>query len=350
MANANFYALAGVLLKSDWNPEKTTIDDSNEDIFTVTQMGLFDNIPPTLKGEGANIAIIDGIGKIRTDGFPTNGFHIEHQTFSCRPTKQIATALVANNLSVVDDTFHATKCAGIAIGEPFEGFATMGNTTRPITYKGGVAPEANAKIFLIDTRDELAFLRALVIIEQENCFDVISISLGYPKGDAHELIKNKLIELSATTLIVVSAGNRGSAKGVLPPANLKEVISVGSLEEFGNPAKSSPTLVDISCYGEVCAPATHAHNGLIQWATGTSMAAPAIAGLICLIMQCAKHGKYSSSDNKEYVLRQIKEKQNMLCLLKKTVTPDNQVKPAELLKEAFGAKNFKVWFDTKMKE
>ena len=346
MANANFYALAVVLLKSDWNPEKTTIDDSKQDIFTVTQMGLFDNIPPTLKGEGANIAIIDGIGNIRPDGF-----HIEHQTFSCRPTKQITTTRVANNQTLVDYTFHATKCAGIAIGEPFEGFATMGNTIRPIAYKGGVAPEANAKIFLIDLSDESTFLRALENIEQENCFDVISISLGYPKGDAQGQIKNKLIELSATTLIVVSAGNGGSAKGVLPPANLKEVISVGSLEEFGNPAKSSPTLVDISCYGEVCAPATHAHNnGLIQWATGTSMAAPAIAGLICLIMQCAKHGNYSPSDNKEYVLRQIKEKQNMLRLLKKTVTPDNQVKPAELLKEAFGAENFKVWFDTKMKE
>ena len=48
MANANFYALAGVLLKSDWDPQKTTIDNSNINVFTVTQMDLLNNIPPAL--------------------------------------------------------------------------------------------------------------------------------------------------------------------------------------------------------------------------------------------------------------------------------------------------------------
>ena len=211
-----------------------------------------------------------------------------------------------------------------------------------------MAPEANAKIFLIDTTSYKSFLGALVSIEQEKKYDVISISLGYPKGDVHELIKNKLIELSASTLIVVSAGNYGSVKGVVPPASLKEIISVGCLDKFGNPVKYSPTLVDIYCYGEVCAPASDHLHGLIQWATGTSMAAPAIAGLICLIMQCANNGKYLNFHDKKDVLRRIKQKENMLCLLKSTDVEPNQVKPANLLNEAYHAKNFKAWFDSKM--
>ena len=329
-------------------------------IFTVTQMELLKNIPPELKGKGANIAIIDS-----TDYIPPNGFHDGHQTFSCRWNKEFEAVLVTNKtITVFDKTFHATICAGIAVGEPFKGYYfTMDGKRESINYKGGVAPEANAKIFLIDTHDDLAFLGALESIERETKYDVISISLGYPECDTPKDIRKQLIKLSASTLIVVSAGNYGSVKGVIPPANLKEVISVGSLEKFGNRDKSSPTLVDISCYGEVCAPATDISgisddidisdipNGLVQWAAGTSMAAPAIAGLICLIMQIAKNEeKYLSPDDREYVLRQIKEKRNMLRLLKKTVTLDNQVKPAVLLNEAFVANNFKEWFDTKMKE
>ena len=345
MANANFYALTG-LLKSDWDSEKTTIGASNKGKFTVTQMELIPRgrtIPRDLTGKGADIAIIDGIAKSNK----IDTFHSDHCTFKYR--QNILAQSFYNDIKDLDQTFHATKCAGIAVGAPFDGYYTKDNANQPIYYEGGVAPEANAKIFLIDTNDEGTFLRALEKIQQEKKYDVISISLGYPEGDAHELIKKKLIELSASTLIVVSAGNYGPVKGVVPPANLEQVISVGSLEKFGHRAMASPTSADIDCYGEVCAPATDDFHGLIQWATGTSMAAPAIAGLICLIMQCAKNEeKYLSSDDKEYVLHQIKEKQNMLRLLKKTVSSTDQVKPAVLLNEAYHAKNFKAWFDSKM--
>ncbi len=75
------------------------------------------------------------------------------------------------------------------------------------------------------------------------------------------------------------------------------------------------------------------------------MAAPAMAGLICLFIQCAKEGKYVSDEDKEDVLRRIKQKKNMMCILKKTINEKNQVKPAALLKKALKAENFKQWFD-----
>ena len=320
------------------------MDNSKMHKFMVTQLQLGENIPSDLKGKDANIAIIDCIGKVGD-----NGFQSLHHTFKGKEIEFACFGKKGATYSIPPR--HATQCAGIAVGEPFTGYGIVNNEIKTIKYEGGVAPKANAKLFLIDTLDESAFLEALTSIEQENKYDVVSISLGYDKDDPSLLIKNKLIQLSASTLIVVSAGNYGSVKGCVFPATLDEVISVGCLGEYGEVVKKSPDVVDIFCYGEVSAPAIGDSNCLLQWATGTSLAAPAIAGLICLIMQCAKNGKYLPIDNKEDVLSRIKEKKNMLHLLKKMVTKNTnpraspQVKPAEFLKKAYDADNFKKWFD-----
>ena len=108
-------------MKSDWDPQKTTIDNSNIDIFTVTQMDLLNNIPPDLKGKGANIAIIDSIGDI-----PTNGFHMGHHTFSYHKNKEIEAVYdTTMPIKKIDDTFQSTICAGIAVGDPFEGYTPI---------------------------------------------------------------------------------------------------------------------------------------------------------------------------------------------------------------------------------
>ena len=80
------------------------------------------------------------------------------------------------------------------------------------------------------------------------------------------------------------------------------------------------------------------------------MAAPAIAGLICLFIQCAKEGTYLSEEDKADVLYRIKQKKNMVCILDKTTkNKEKQVKPAALSEEASKAENFKKWFDNILK-
>ncbi len=166
-----------------------------------------------------------------------------------------------------DATNHATVCAGIAVGKPFDGYFIKNGKTVPMKYEGGVTPEAKAKIFLMHNID--SFLQALSKIGKE--FDVVSISLGCKTNGLPNVLTQQFAQLSKSKLVVVSAGNYGPVEGVLFPANLDEVISVGCLDKFGNPLNYAPKCVDISCYGEVNAPASDSNDGLLRWATGTSM-------------------------------------------------------------------------------
>ncbi len=307
--------------------------------FTVKQMGLLDDKIKHIKGRGTSIAIIDTIG---TKG--DKGFHTLHGAFRGKIfSKDVKCFRQSDNK---DTTNHATVCAGIAVGQPFKGYCIKDGKTVSIDYKRGVAPEAKAKIFLVEKN--YGFLQALSEIRKEN-FDVVSISLGSETSNARSDITKKLQDLSKSALVVVSAGNYGTVEGVLYPANLDEVIGVGSYDQHGNEARYAPKGVDTFCYGEVNAPASDDMNGLLQWATGTSMAAPAIAGLICLFIQCAKEGKYVTEDDKEDVLNRMKQKKNMMCILNKTFDQFKQVKPARLLEEASTAENFKKWFDSIVK-
>ncbi len=312
--------------------------------FTVKQMGLLDDKIKHVKGRGTNIAIIDMIGT------STAGFHTQHWAFKGKIFSKDVKCFKASNFE--DTTNHATVCAGIAVGKPFKGYVIKDGKTVTIDYKGGVAHGAKAKIFLVEKKygflEALKTIQALNKIEDEK-IDVVSISLGSETGEATS-VTQAIKDLSKSMLIVVSAGNSGTVEDVLYPANLAEVISVGSYTEFGREAPYSPEGVDICCYGDVNAPASDGNNGLMQWATGTSMAAPAIAGIICLFIQCAKEGKYNlPEDSKEDVIRRMKQKKNMMCILHETLNPFKQVKPARLLEEAFTTTNFKQWFDVILK-
>ncbi len=326
--------------QTDYDGSLTEMNDKQRKKFTVKQMGLLDDFNlKDIKGRGTSIAIIDMIGKRGT-----KGFHTLHEAFRGKIFSGDIKCFKRKNYE--DTANHATVCAGIAVGQPFKGYCIKSGKTVSINYKGGVAPEAKAKIFLIEKN--YGFLEALSEIQKEN-FDVVSISLGSEISNARSDITKKLQDLSKSALVVVSAGNNGTVEDVLYPANLDEVISVGSYTEFGKEAQYSPDDADICCYGDVNAPASDDKHGLLQWATGTSMAAPAIAGLICLFIQCAKEGKYSPQDSKEDVIQQMKQKKYMMDILNETLVKKKKVKPAKLLDEALRTENFKRWFDDTIK-
>ncbi len=286
-----------IVFQTDYQVKATEISDEQKDKVIVRQMDLLDDKINKVKGEGTSIAILDMVGTKGTDV----GFHTLHGAFKGNIYSKDVSC-VRSSSADKDDTNHATVCAGIAVGKPFDGYFIRNGKTVPMKYEGGVAPEAKAKIFLMHNTD--SFLQALSKIGEEE-FDVVSISLGCETktSDLPNVLTQQFAQLSKSKLVVVSAGNYGSVEGVLFPANLDEVISVGCLDEFGDPVNYAPKCVDISCYGEVNAPASDSNDGLLQWATGTSMAAPAIAGLICLFIQCAKEGTYLSEEDKADVLQ-----------------------------------------------
>ncbi len=330
-----------IVFLTDYQVKVTEMSYEQKEKVTVRQMDLLDDKIKKIKGKGTSIAILDMVG---TKG--DKGFHTLHRAFKDNIYSKDVSCVGCSSADK-DATNHATVCAGIAVGKPFDGYFIRNGKTVPMKYEGGVAPEAKAKIFLMHNID--SFLQVLSKIGEEE-FDVVSISLGCKTNGLPNVLTQQFVQLSKSKLVVVSAGNYGPVKGVLFPANLDEVISVGCLDEFGDPVNYAPKCVDISCYGEVNAPASDGMNGLLQWATGTSMAAPAIAGLICLFIQCAKEGTYLSEEDKADVLYRIKQKKNMVCILDKTTqNKEKQVKPAALLEEASKAENFKKWFDDILK-
>ena len=279
-----------------------------------------------ITGRGIKIAIIDCCD-IRYPEYGTMKGHMALKT----PNLKIRNMTTKFDKNIGTD--HALMCTAIAVGQPFNGYHSSGVAC---SYPGGVAPGADATLFLVnhgDSRHE-SLDRAFKEVA-EGHFDVVSLSFGGPAKWMENDIK-KIQEKN--TIVVAAAGNGGNWEGVLEPASFKDVVSVGSLDTFLNKSTFSPKgeHVDIYFHGEIMVPISDDTNGrMLGFSQGTSMATPGIAGLICLLLQCAKKHDYD-----------IKKKEIFLKILKKmitTITTDgityNHPEPDDLL-QAYYDKNF----------
>ena len=135
------------------------------------------------------------------------------------------------------------------------------------------------------------------------------------------------------TIIVAAAGYSGNNDSVDHLARLPNVISVGSLDENFKPSGFSQRVNTYDC-GEVFAPCKI--DGLIlKIFTGTSMATPGIAGLVCLLMQYAIKCDYEV---------QMRKTENMMKLPEKVIEK-NAGKPNHNLEFLIKAHKQKEIFD-----
>ena len=180
----------------------------------------------------------------------------------------------ANSVNCLNDgakTNHGTLCASVAVG------------------KNGIAPKSQLYSYKIaDDHKKVRGINKAVIDALKNIMtkkiqiDVVSISFSLSeehKDELHEIIKELIIKMGV--VFVAAGGNSGRYQPHAPvPACFEEVISVGALDANGYKYRmTSDGRIDVWAPGE---------NITKDLECGTSLAAPAIAGLVLLLKQRAR--------------------------------------------------------------
>jgi subtilisin family serine protease len=116
--------------------------------------------------------------------------------------------------------------------------------------------------------------------------DVLSLSLGSP-SPSNAIAAAVARAVAAGRFVVCAAGNEGRDRSVNYPARLDDVVAVGAVDRRGQLAEFSSRGPEV----DVCAPgqdilSTYLNAGYARL-SGTSMAAPFVAGLAALVL--AKH-------------------------------------------------------------
>jgi len=151
---------------------------------------------------------------------------------------------------------------------------------------------------------------------------VISMSLGSDQSDGTDPLSRKVNELTAETgaLFVVAAGNSGDRRKVSAPASADSALAVANLRKSGTLEDSSsrgPRLGDYAVKPDIAAPGTdivaaRAAGTLAEYAvddlharlTGTSMAAPHVAGAAAILAQ--RNPSWTAAELKAHLMATAK--------------------------------------------
>lgn len=244
------------------------------------QWGLFNGFAPGIDidassawnystGKGVTIAIYDtGVEKTHPDLAP-NIHPLCYDVPTDRPTSYIYAD-------------HGTHCAGIA--------AAVRNNGR---FGAGVAPDASIMVvsnyFGLDFPPIVGKIAKGLDWAYQNGADIISNSWG---GCTPHLMLDIAIDSVLTrgrggkgTILVFSAGNTESGQVLYPACSDPRILAVGSLQSNGQRATAMNHGDDL----DVVAPGVSIYSTLPEassgFKSGTSMAAPHVAGIAALILQ-----------------------------------------------------------------
>jgi subtilisin family serine protease len=195
------------------------------------------------------------------------------------------------------ESVHATHVAGIAAGD----YAATQRAGRPVS---GVAPRAyigNYKVLTVPTPDVGLDGNSPEIVKGIDAavadgMDVINLSLGEPQIDIDRDLVVKAIDAAADAGVVpvIAAGNDFDEFGygsVSSPGNAPKAITaaaVGKDSVIADFSGAGPSGIDLGFKPDVSAPGVNIYSSVPGgWDTfsGTSMAAPHVAGGAALLLQ-----------------------------------------------------------------
>ena len=227
------------------------------------------------------------------------------------------------SVSEFDICKHGTHVAGI-----ISGVSSVTNSESGEVVHGwnGVAPQANVvsvQVFsefnnfysdcdgaescvLSYTSDQLAALEWVFSVSDTHNIAAVNMSLGggeYTDFCDDDIRSNAILQLRlAGVATVISAGNDSLEDAVGAPACISHAITVSSVDRASDdvsPFSNSALMVDVLAPGERIVSAVP--NGLFGRMSGTSMAAPHVAGAIALLRSI---NPYASVD---YIEQHIKD-------------------------------------------
>jgi len=268
---------------------------------------------PGVNGQGIGVAVVDsGIAG--------------HSALANKVVANIS--FVSGDSSVNDGFGHGTHVAGIIAGNA----SSAKNVTS--LYTGGIAPGVqlvNVRVLGNDgsghVSDVINALEWVIAHKQQYNIRIINLSLGHPvmESCSTDLLCQEVGKaVQAGIVVVAAAGNYGTSPdgrtilgGIASPGNSPYAITVGALNTWSTVARTDdtvatfssrgPTAYDLAVKPDVAAPGVkiislQANNSLLptlyptihvagtgtnayMYLSGSSMAAPMVAGGVALLLQ-----------------------------------------------------------------
>jgi serine protease AprX len=308
---AHAHAVKGVTLNSRVKPQAVSAANLVTSYPKTVAADKLWSLPTPVTGKGVGVAVIDtGVASELPDFRSADG--------SSRVVANVVTNPAA--ITPADGYGHGTHVAGIIAGNGANRSAGDPLAGQYI----GVAPEAN--VIAVKASDEAGNASLLdvinglqFVVEHKDDYNIRVVNLSL-SSDAPQSYKTDPLDAAVESawmhgiVVVAAAGNRGSAADAADyaPANDPYVITVGATDEQGDKDWRNDTLAPYSSAGttqdgfakpDVLAPGARivaplatgsaftalcpacVIGGTYIRASGTSMAAPMVAGAVALMLQ-----------------------------------------------------------------
>lgn len=204
------------------------------------------------------------------------GVDYNHPDLKNRVLTELGYNFVGNNKDVMDDNWHGTHIAGIIAAEM--------NNNQGIT---GIVGPLDVKIIPIKVLDKNGQGDSPIIAEgikyaANKGADIINISIGFKEKDIY--IEEAVDYANKKgVLVIAAAGNDNSNSDLYSPAGDKGVFTVSAVDSSYSKASFSNYGSTVMVAGPGVDIISTAPGNSYEYRNGTSMAAPAVAGVAAML-------------------------------------------------------------------